>query len=143
MLQKNPTNVLPLHLAPIDSFFLADDQPRYPMASIIQLSFEGCLDPDAFEFALASASARHPLTRAVIRPAKRGLPCWVADATIRPHIDYGPLGEPVALAGEERIDLVRGVRIAFLGAFGRHANGSDDAGPPRLHRWYRRLPLLG
>jgi hypothetical protein len=87
MLKKEPLNVLPLHLAPIDAFFLADDNPRYPMTSIIRLEFSGRMDEAAFRAALDSATARHPLTRAVIRPAQGG--AWCLGSRGRCTVDGG------------------------------------------------------
>ncbi len=113
MLKKDLPNVLPLHLVPLDSFFLADDQPRYPMTSIIRIEFQGMMDTSAFAFALEGATERHPLTRAVIRPAKQGLPCWVDDPDIRPVVDVGPLEKPVRLADQEYIDLTRESGLRF------------------------------
>ena len=49
MLKKEQPNVFPLHLAPIDAFFRADDHPEYPMTSVIHLDFSGTLDPEVFE----------------------------------------------------------------------------------------------
>ncbi len=113
MLKKDLPNVLPLHLVPIDSFFLADDQLRYPMTSIIRIEFQGEMDRLAFGLALEAATERHPLTRAVIRPAKQGLPCWVEDASIRPVVDVGSLDQPIRLADREYIDLTRESGLRF------------------------------
>lgn len=113
MLQKRPANVLPLHLAPIDSFFLADDHPRYPMTSLIRMEFTGQINPEAFYFALEEATARHPLMRAVIRPMKRGLPCWTKDAAIAPTVDWGPVDKPVTFETTESIDLTNESGLRF------------------------------
>ena len=113
MLKRDLPKVLPLHLAPIDSFFLADDNPFYPMTSIIRMEFSGVLDPNAFDIALDEANERHPLTNAVIRPAKRGEPCWVKDANIRPWVDWGPIDEPIEYADTERFDLRRESGLRF------------------------------
>jgi len=112
MLKKELPNVLPLHLVPIDSFFLADDQPRYPMTSIIRLEFSGEIDRVAFEAALQGATRRHPLTRAIIKPLKRGLPCWV-HSDVMPTVDWGPIDKPVTFASEEFIDLTRESGLRF------------------------------
>ena len=52
MLKKDQPNVLPLHLTPLDAYFCADDDPRYPMSSIIQALFLGQIDQRAFFQAL-------------------------------------------------------------------------------------------
>ena len=55
--------LFPLHLSPIESFMLADDQPGYPMTFVIHLQLAGQIDRRAFEDALAEALQRHPLLR--------------------------------------------------------------------------------
>ncbi len=113
MLQKRPAKVLPLHLTPIDAFFLADDRPRYPMTSVIEMEFTGHLDPNAFFAALGTATARHPLTSAVIRPMKRGMPCWTRDVAIEPWVNFGALDDPVEYEKTEQIDLTKESGLRF------------------------------
>ena len=113
MLKKQQPHVLPLHLAPIDAFFCADDQPEYPMTSVIHLDFSGVVDRDAFEAALDNALERHPLLSSLIKPAKRSLPCWVPSGGIKPQLDWGAIDDPIVCTDGERIDLARevGLRI--------------------------------
>ncbi len=113
MLKKDLPKVLPLHLAPIDSFFLADDRSRYPMTSIIRMEFTGSIARHAFEIALSEANERHPLTNAVIRPAKRNEPCWVKDANITPWVDWGPIDKPVKYPETEQFDLSKESGMRF------------------------------
>ena len=115
MLKKQQPKVFPLHLAPIDAFFCADDQPGYPMTSVIHLDFSGTLDRGAFEAALDDALERHPLLSSLIKPAKRALPCWVSADGLKPWMDWGTLDEPIQCPGSESIDLRRevGLRIWF------------------------------
>ncbi len=113
MLKKDHPNVLPLHLTPIDSYFLADDQPRYPMTSIIRLKFSGRMHAKAFDTALFAAIERHPLIGAVVRPAKRGMLCWVKDSQLRPWVDWGPIDRPIQFPTEESIDLSKECGLRF------------------------------
>jgi hypothetical protein len=114
MLKKQQTSVFPLHLAPIDAFFCADDQPDYPMTSVIHLDFIGVVQRDAFEAALEDALERHPLLSSLIKPAKRSMPCWVATKSeVKPIVDWGPIDKPIECPDGEAIDLGRevGLRI--------------------------------
>ncbi len=113
MQTKNVPSVLPLHLTPIDAYFLTDDSPRYPMTSVIQLRFTGQMDAGAFASALQVASQRHPLTAAVVRPAKRNQPCWVRDESLQHFVDWGPLEQPVECPGQEWIDLTKEFGLRF------------------------------
>lgn len=105
MLKKQQPNVFPLHLAPIDAFYCADDSADYPMTSVIYLDFVGVVQRDAFELALEDALVRHPLLASFIRPAKRSIPCWVSSGDVRPTIDWGTMDEPILLADGEAFDL--------------------------------------
>ena len=112
MLKKSFPNVFPLHLAPIDSFYCADDGPRYPMTSIIQLDFSGEMDELSFTHGLVDALYRHPLLSSLIQPAKRNMPCWVPTEEVRPRIDWGPLEQPIGCP-REQILLDREVGLRF------------------------------
>ncbi len=113
MLKKQITNVFPLHLAPMDAFYCADDSVDYPMTSVINLDFHGVVQRDAFEAALADALDRHPLLCSLIKPAKQSLPCWVPSEGVRPPIDWRPIDEPISCPNGEGFDLSRevGLRI--------------------------------
>lgn len=113
MLKKQPANVFPLHLAPLDAFFCADDTPRHPMTSVIHLDFEGRMDREAFDEALEEALVRHPLLRALIRPAKGGRPCWVSAGSQRPLVDWGGWEEGIQCPAGEGIDLGTEVGLRF------------------------------
>ena len=111
MLKKQQPNVFPLHLAPIDAFYCADDSADYPMTSVIYLDFVGVVQRDAFELALEDALDRHPLLSSLIKPAKRSKPCWVSSGDVKPSIDWGTLDEPIALSDGESFDLSREVGL--------------------------------
>src|SRR5208283_5292738 len=81
-------HIFPLHLSPIESFMLADDQPGYPMTFVIHLQVAGQIDRPAFESALAEALHRHPLLRALIKTAKGGLPCWTLAEDPQPAMNW-------------------------------------------------------
>lgn len=113
MLKRAKTRIFPLHLAPIDEFFLLDDRASHPMAFTSHLHFTGEIDREAFEHALIESLIRHPLLQALIKPAKAGKPCWVAARDLLPTIHWGEIGEAFEFADEERIDLSKevGLRI--------------------------------
>jgi hypothetical protein len=120
MVKKESSNVFPLHLTPLDAFFCAEDHPAYPMTSVIHLDFSGTLDPELFEAALDDALNRHPLLSALIRPAKRSMPCWVP-TRLRPRMDWGSCDEPIACPEGEAIDLSREVGLRVWGRIGDNA----------------------
>jgi hypothetical protein len=103
--------LFPLHLTPLESFFHADDRPSHPMAFIIVLDFTGVVDRPAFEESLREALRRHSFLNAYIRPAKRGLPCWVAAKGDGPTVDWGDLSQAITLPRGERIDLATEVGL--------------------------------
>ncbi len=111
MLRSMTRRLFPLHLAPIDNFFLMDDRPDYPMTFVSNLFFEGNFQPNALELALDDALQLHPLLNAVIEPAKQGKLCWVKAEEI-PAIDFGSLDDEIDLS-DRQVDLQResGVKI--------------------------------
>ena len=113
MLKRAVQRVFPLHLAPIDDFFCLDDRPEYPMTFTAHLFFTGEVHRDAFEPSLTEALQRHPLLRALIKPAKAEKPCWVSAGDRFPRVDWGQLGEPFEFEDREAIDLATevGLRI--------------------------------
>ncbi|MCA9187427.1 MAG: hypothetical protein R3E01_01540 [Pirellulaceae bacterium] len=113
LMNEKQANVFPLHLAPIDRFFLVDENSAYPMTYVIQIECQGVLDREAFEAALRQAMDRHILLKAVIRPAKRGMLCWVSSDGMFPPIDWNTDDVPVQCDGGEGFDMSRelGLRI--------------------------------
>jgi hypothetical protein len=107
------SRILPLHLSPADLLWVAQDLPGYPSTFVIRLELSGRFDRPSWESAIGEALVRHPLLRAFIRPAKRGLPCWVAAPTGLPPIDWSVEGAPITCPRGEAIDLVHetGLRI--------------------------------
>ena len=133
MPQRGKTRIFPLHLAPIDEFFCLDDRPKYPMAFTCHLFFNGEVRRDAFDFALIKALARHPLLRAVIRPAKANKPCWVSAGDQLPWVHWGAIGDPFEFETTEAFDLTRevGLRIwVRTGIAGDRSAG--DCGAPSV-----------
>ncbi|MFC1758844.1 condensation domain-containing protein [Planctomycetota bacterium] len=110
--QKRPPRVFPLHLTPFESYMLLDDRPAHPMTFIVQISFSGNLDRQAFADSIPQAISRHPLLRAIVKPKKQKRDCWV-DAKQELTVDYGALEEPLTFQTGEFIDLRReiGVRM--------------------------------
>ncbi len=105
--------IFPLHLSPIESFMLADDQSGYPMTFVIQLQVVGQIDRPAFEGALAEALRRHPLLRSLISTAKGGLPCWVLLEDPQPAMDWADDTASATCPTDKPIDLSKeiGLRI--------------------------------
>ncbi|MEQ1829911.1 MAG: chromosome condensation protein, partial [Pirellula sp.] len=97
--------LFPLYFSPIESLFIADDRPDYPMAFIVQMTFTGMVNRAAFESALPAALARHPLLKSHRQLAKRGLPCWVPAPDTMPFVNWGKEGDPVDLPHGESINL--------------------------------------
>jgi hypothetical protein len=108
-----PAKPFPLYLTPLERYFLADDRPSHPMTFYSVYEFLGVVDRPAFEAAIVEALDRHPLLSAVVRPAKRGMLCWVAAEPSEPVVHWGDLSEPITPEGGERIDVTKriGVRI--------------------------------
>ena len=97
--------LFPLYFSPIESLFIADDRPDYPMAFIVQMTFSGNVNRTAFESALPAALARHPLLKSHRQLAKKGLPCWVPAPETMPIVDWGYEDDPVDLPHGESINL--------------------------------------
>jgi hypothetical protein len=111
---KQPYNRLfPLHVAPIDWYFLCDDFPDYPMVFYLTLDFSGRLDPILFGNALEEALLRHPLLYSIVQPAKQNLPCWVLAPDQLAQVDWGDTAKPLEFKGGDFIDIHKttGLRI--------------------------------
>ncbi len=105
--------LFPLYFTPIETLFVADSRPDYPMAFILQLIFSGSVDRPSFEIALSAALKRHPLLIAHRQLAKKGLPCWVIADGAQPLVEWGNEGDPIQFPRGELIDLAKevGLRI--------------------------------
>ena len=97
--------LFPLYFSPIESLFIADDRPDYPMAFIVQMTFSGNVNRAGFESALPAALARHPLLKSHRQLAKQGLPCWVPAPATMPVVDWGNESDPVEMPQGESINL--------------------------------------
>ena len=107
------SRILPLHLSAADMLWLAQDLPDYPSTFVISLELSGHIDRPSWESAIAEGLDRHPLLRAFIRPAKGGVPCWVAAPSSLPPIDWSVEGAPITCPSGQAIDLAHetGLRI--------------------------------
>jgi len=105
--------LFPLYFSPIESLFIADDRPDYPMAFIVQMTFSGRVNRAAFDEALPFALARHPLLKSHRQLAKKGLPCWVPASDTMPLVDWGNEGDPIDLPHGESINLEKEVGLRF------------------------------
>ena len=110
----------PLHLPPIDWFFLCDDTRKYPMVFYIELEFSGEIQPDLFDGALQQALERHPILYSIVQPAKQNKPCWVPAPDDMPTIDWADESTPLRFEGGDFIDIRKttGLRI-----WGRQSDG--------------------
>jgi hypothetical protein len=95
----------PLHLAPIDWYFLSDDSPDHPMVFYLELEFSGRIDRAKFNAALEEALERHPLMYSVVRLEKKNKLCWVPDSDQMAQIDWADAGAPIELPDGEYIDM--------------------------------------
>jgi hypothetical protein len=111
MLKATKPRLFPLHLAPIDEFFLLDDRPDHPMTFASHMFLSGEASKEAFDTALVEALELHPILRAYIRPAKRGKLCFVQTEEAFPQVDWDVIGKPIAFAGSEGIDLAEEVGL--------------------------------
>lgn len=105
--------IFPLHIAPIDWYFLCDDSAEYPMVFYVQLDFTGVISRDAFDFALEEALKRHPLLYAVVQPAKQNRLCWVLAPDLMPRIEWTDQEVPNCLSNGEQLNIysIPGLRI--------------------------------
>ena len=112
--------LFPLYFSPIESLFIADDRPDYPMAFIVQMTFSGNVNRAAFDEALPIALARHPLLKSHRQLAKKGLPCWMPASETMPIVDWGNEGDSVHLPHGESINLEKevGLRIWIREGYG-------------------------
>lgn len=101
----------PLHLPPIDWFFLCDDTPEYPMVFYVELEFSGDIVRGQLESALQEALERHPLLYSTIQPAKQNQPCWVPAPEQMPTIQWLDGDAPLDLGGSEFIDIRKEVGL--------------------------------
>jgi NRPS condensation-like uncharacterized protein len=113
MLKADLPRTFPLHLAPIDDFFLLDDRADYPMTFVSHVFLQGELQKEAFLAALDDALEMHPLLRAFVGRAKGNMLCWIHPGKIKPPVYWIDGDESFALENSESIDLQRevGLRI--------------------------------
>ena len=66
------SGVLPLPLTAFEQYFVTDDRPGYRMTFVIDQTFDGEIDREAFEVGLSQASQRNPLLNALCERARWG-----------------------------------------------------------------------
>ena len=100
-------------LTTIEECLYWQDRPAYPWSWFARLKFSGCLDRTAFEAALATALARHPLLTAKVGIVGRRQLCWFSVDDAEPVIcwERGPVGGPLPPAAHQ--DLQREIGIRF------------------------------
>lgn len=102
--------IFPLYLTPFESFMMLDDTEAFPMAFVVQMSFEGELCQDSFRAAVGKALDRHPLLRAIVQPRKQNRDCWV-ECKDPWEVDFGDVDDPIEFEDGESIDLRKHVGI--------------------------------
>lgn len=113
--------MFPLPLTPFEAYYWYDNQPEFPAAFPLELTFSGMLERDAFTAAVATVVARHPLLTARVSEAG-GYPAWAAGESNSIGIDWADEELPVSHPDGESIDLRTspGLRIWVR----PHASGS-------------------
>lgn len=114
--------VLPLSLAPFEEYMLVDDRPGYRMTFLVEQTFDGEINRDAFEIGVTEASRRHPLLCALVQRRWFGGWSWVSAGNARPNIDWGTLDQPMNYPAETGIDLTREIGVRF---YARVGNGQS------------------
>lgn len=107
------SGVLPLPLAPFEEFMLVDDRPGYRVTFLVEQTFDGEIDRDAFEIGVSEASQRHPLLCAFVKRRWFGGWKWISAGDARPTIDWGTLDQPINYPAETGIDLASEIGVRF------------------------------
>ena len=107
---------LPLPLAPLEEFMLAEDRPAHPMHVVCRFRFSGHFDRAIAESAVKTAIARHPLLCASVRRASRRRLEWVAAEPSQPLVRWLPKPPDGRYPRLAAIDLYKGTgaRLYFL-----------------------------
>ena len=132
---------LSLPLTTMEEFLYWEDRPAYPWSCFVRLRFSGCLDRTAFETAVRTVLARHPLFAAKVETDRRGRLRWSAVDNPAPKIKWetAPTGGPLPPA--THLDLRREIGIRFHVRTRWDGLRRDHAVPPRLHRWSWHRPV--
>jgi hypothetical protein len=107
------SSVLPLPLVLFEEYLLLDDRPGYRMTFLVDQSFDGEIDRDAFDIGVTEASRRHPLLNAFVKRRWYGRRDWVSAGGARPAVDWGHIDQPVEFPEDSGIDLTREVGARF------------------------------
>lgn len=107
------SSVLPLPLAPFEEYLLRDDRPGYRMTFLVEQTFDGEIDRDAFDVGVTEATRRHPLLNAFVKRRWYGRHHWVSAGDARPAVDWADIDQPVEFPDDPGIDLKREVGARF------------------------------
>lgn len=104
---------LSLPLTTMEEFLYWEDRPAYPWSCFVRMRFSGCLDRAAFESAVRTVLARHPLLTAKVETLGRGRLRWYTVDDPAPAIKWesAPVGGPLPPA--TRLDLRREIGVRF------------------------------
>jgi hypothetical protein len=100
-------------LTTMEEFIYWEDRPAYPWSCFVRLRFSGCLDRAAFESAVRTVVARHPLLASKIEKTWRGRLRWSSVDDPAPVITWesAPVGGPLPPA--TRLDLRQEIGVRF------------------------------
>jgi hypothetical protein len=104
---------LSLPLTTMEEFLYWEDRPAYPWSCFVRLRFSGRLDRTAFEAAVRTVVARHPLFTAIVETDRRGRLRWAAVDNPSPKIEWetAPTGGPIPTG--THLDLRQEIGLRF------------------------------
>lgn len=110
---------LPMPVSGFEKYFLTDDRPGYRMTFVVDHTFEGEVDREAFEAGMNAASGRHPMLNAMLERRRWGKLWWVPPQQVRPRLDWAEIDAPIRFPSDPGIDLFQEVGVRFFVRVGR------------------------
>jgi NRPS condensation-like uncharacterized protein len=102
-----------LPLTTMEEFIYWEDRPAYPWSCFVRLRFSGNLDRAAFESAVCTVLARHPLLASKIETTWRGRLRWSAVDEPSPVIKWESASVGGPLPPATRLDIRHEIGIRF------------------------------
>lgn len=109
-----------LPLSPFEEYMLCEDNPTHPMNFFLRLKLTGPGDPAAFDAALASAVARHPLLAATVEQVGRQGLFWKSLPDHIPTVKWRVAPCAGEQLGTSHIDLLKQPGLAVIGCQSAH-----------------------